>query len=214
MRASSPSRSRRASRSINGRGDGGAVEIALVPAVDAAALFASSLRPDEEEIEAQRTAEEEAVEKANATGESGAAHMSTEYLEYLQQLSKAWQDCPAIEIAFDNLAYAVRNDATIADAKVARAAAARRAKTGAAAASGGVPVAPSASEENTPNLAKAVLHMGLLPVRLAQAAYRAATGVKSDPDETLFALAPCSGVITPGSMTLVLAPPGAGQSQH
>jgi hypothetical protein len=212
VRASSPSHhgnslNRRPSNSINGKGDGGSIDIPMVPAVDAAALIASTQKPNDAQIELQALKQEEEIAVKETSGENAAAHMSTEYLEYLNQLSKAWSDCPAVEIAFDGLQYKVRNDATIADAKVAKTADLRKAKSGA----DGVSTAPTASEENIPNLAKAALHLALTPSRLVQAGYRAAAGVQPDPEEVLQSLAPCSGVIRPGTMTLILAPPGAGK---
>jgi hypothetical protein len=122
------------------------------------------------------------------------------FLQYLEELQHAWTDCPAVEITFDHLSYSVRNDSTIADAQVARAAAARRAKHGARDedGAGAAAVAPSPSEENTPNLAKAVVHMATAPFRAMHALGRAAAKIPPAEDEVLLALAPCSGVIRPG----------------
>lgn len=213
-RSGSRSFSRRRSASA-----AGAVDVPMVPAVDLAALVVGATAPAEEDAAAGEQADappspRAGTAEAAAAGGAGAVHMSTEYLQYLEALGDAWKDCPAVEVAFDQLTFAIRNEATIADAVQA----ARRARRGSGQgadlgiASGAAVKAPTAAEENTPNLAKAVVQMALAPVRLGQAAYRAATGVQPDPAEVLRALAPASGIIKPNSMTLVLAPPG--QSQH
>lgn len=148
----------------------------------------------------KQTNETTAVAAAPAPSSSPApgASLSTEYLEYLHALRQSWSDCPSLSIAFQDLSFEIRNAATIEDAKQA----AQREKRGKAV---GV---PSKREENIPNLAKTVCAMALSPLRLGQATVRAAQGAKPDQAEVLRALAPASGCIKPGTMTLVLAPPG------
>lgn len=140
-----------------------------------------------------------------ATSGSGDAHLSTEYLLYLKALRSAWSDCPPIELVYHNLSFSIRNASTIADAKTMLSRRSRLEHTGSNYA--------SKEEENIPNLLKSGRDILLAPIELGQSFIQLfrSTKVPIDPETILQALSPSSGIIRPGSMTLVLAPPGAGK---
>lgn len=158
-----------------------------------ASAASSVTKPDERSVMTpDAAAHAETMETANS---------GSEYIEYLRALQAKWNDCPSVELVFKDLSYCVRNGSTIADAR-SQAAREARARTGHS--------IPSKAEENIPDLAKATMTLGLLPYTIVRQAYDHLTGAVIDPAETLVALAPVSGVIRPGTMTLVLAPPGGG----
>jgi ABC-type multidrug transport system ATPase subunit len=131
------------------------------------------------------------------------------YLSYLTRLSSAWPDCPSVEVAFQGLSCAVRNDQTIADAQT-RARVARKQTTEENEEESAVIL--SKADENIPNLAKATWGIAKAPIDMVAGIYRSVAR-KVNQEEVLQTVYPCSGVIKPGRMTLVIGAPGAGKSQ-
>jgi hypothetical protein len=144
--------------------------------------------------------------------DAGGAEHQPPYLQYLARLSAAWPDIPQLRITYSNLSVTfprpVGQKADEPNSCSHSQANGTEAQSPAAAA---VAQNAGASSRNAkkghytiPTLANQLAYWSKLPLELAARRL----GLMTEPRR--YALQQVSGVIEPGTMTLVLAPPGHG----
>jgi hypothetical protein len=121
------------------------------------------------------------------------ASAASAYLSYLTRLHTEWKDAPRLTVSYRNLSVLFPKPlrATPTDADLAKKGGAKD---------------KHASSSSPPNLLTTLAHWSTLPARFVGGKMGCAV------EPPLYALEKVSGVIQPGSMTLVLAPPGHGKT--
>ena len=135
------------------------------------------------------------VAKSAAPQPDAEGGRSAEYLSYLGQLHAAWTDAPQLSVSYRDLSVVFPKPLRSAPPPPDPTVAAPAAATG-----------EGASHPSPPNLFTTLAHWATLPAHFIASK----AGCKVEPP--LLALNQASGIIQPGSMTLVLAPPGHGKS--